>query len=225
MKPSEVSAVIVTRGNVPLDRIVDSLIFDEVIVFDNSQEPRDEMTYGRALAVARAKHRVIYSQDDDIVHTPEDQCRILDAYEPGVMTGCMWDDWSAGAKKQGIPGGYDDLAFAGSGSIYDREIPLVAAARYLEHHPLDDFFRLWADCVIGVLAPSKNLPIVFEELAVADDPYRMCKQPEAAQLKGAAIARARHIRSLGIPNDQKPDAHEAYMNDLLAGEHHERRYL
>lgn len=213
--PRAVSAVIVTRGNVDLQPIVDSLIFDEVIVYDNSAEPEDAMTYGRALALSRAKHRIIYSQDDDLLHTEQHQLAILDAYEPGVLTGCMWPEWSDGARKQGIPGGYDDLAFAGSGSIYDREVPGIAAARYLEHYPLDDFFRLWADCIIGILAPSKNLPLIFEELPCADDPYRMCKQPDAAELKGEAIRRARRVRDLTLsPGGQKRSAHSLYMDEL-----------
>lgn len=210
LDPSEVSAVIVTRGNVDLTEIIESLIFGEVIVWDNSLEPRDEMTYGRALAIERAKHRVIYSQDDDILHTPEDQYRILEAYEPGMLTGCMWPEWSAGAKAQGIPDGYDDLAFAGSGSIYDYDVPAKAAARYLAHLPLDDFFRLWCDCIVGVLAPNQNLPIMFVELAVADDPYRMCKQPDAATHKAEAIRRAHWIRDLHLHEA----VHESFLHDL-----------
>jgi hypothetical protein len=228
LSPRDVTAVIVTRGNVNtvVAEIAKNLIFDDIVIWDNSRETVDQMTYGRALAaITRTRNTVVYSQDDDILHTPEDQRRILAAYEPGVMTGCMWDEWSAGAKAQGIPNGYDDLAFAGSGSIYDRWIPMAAIARYLEHYPEDDFMRLWADCIVGVLAETKNLPIVFEELAVADDPYRMCKQPDAAKLKAEAIRRARHVRGLTTPNERKPDAHRAYMNDILAGKHPENRHL
>jgi len=218
--PSQVSAVLVTRGNVDLTPVLDSLIFDDVVVWDNSVET-NEMTYGRCLAVERAKHPVIFSQDDDLIHSPENQLRLLDEYEPGVLVGCMWDEWSAGAKQQGIRDGYDDLVFAGSGAIYDRNIPGDAAARYLERWPLDDFFRLWADTIIGVLAPNRQVDIRFDILETATADYRMCNQPDAELLKAQAISRAREVRD----TLSKKDAHRLYMDELVAGGRHEHRYL
>lgn len=196
LSPNDVTAVLVTKGNVDLRPVLDSLIFPEVVVFDNSREPVDEMTYGRALAIERASSPVIWSQDDDIVHTAENQRAILSAYTPGVLTGCMWDEWSDGARAQGITDGYDDLVFAGSGSVYDRHIPGVAAAAYLEQYPYDDFFRLWADTIIGVIAPTRQLDVRFEALPCAEDPDRMCNLHDAVANKTEAIRRARWIRDL-----------------------------
>jgi hypothetical protein len=190
---SNVSAVLVTKGNLDLTQVLDSLLFEDVVVWDNNVES-NEMTYGRALAVKRAKHPVIYSQDDDIIHSPDNQRRLLSEYRPGVLTGCMWAEWSEGARKQGIPSGYDDLVFAGSGSVYDAETPGLAAERYLAHYPLDDFFRLWADTIIGVLAPNRQVDLRFEELPCADDPDRMSKQPGFTEQKSEAIRRAREVR-------------------------------
>jgi hypothetical protein len=222
--PSQVSAVIVTRGNVDLTPVLDSLIFDECIVWDNSAERFDAKTYGRVLALARAKHPVIWSQDDDIVHSAENQRRILAEYRPGVLTGCMWQEWSDGAKAQGIENGYDDLVFAGSGAVYDSRIPAAAAARYLEHYPLDDFFLLWADTIIGILAPNRQLDIRFDALPCAEDDYRMCNLPDAVEQKTEAIRRARGVRDrVQIP--RKPDAHDFYLAELEAGRQSEHRYL
>lgn len=219
MSPDRVSAVIVTRGNVDLSPVLDSLIFPDVVVWDNSVE-RDEMTYGIVPAVERAKHSVIWSQDDDIVHTPENQARIVAEYRPGVLTGCMWPEWSAGAYAQGILGGYDDLVFYGSGAVYDRHLPAAAAGRYLEHHPADDFFRLWFSCIFGVIAPTRQLDVQFEALPCAEDAYRMCNLPYAQERKAVAIRRAREVR------DWKPDAHGAYMAEFaLAGAVREHRHL
>jgi glycosyltransferase involved in cell wall biosynthesis len=191
---SQVSAVLVTRGNVDMVPILDSLIFDDVVVWNNSAEDEDAMTYGRVLGISRAKNRIIYSQDDDIIHPPENQRRLLEEYEPGVLTGCMWADWSAGAKKQGIPNGYDDLVFAGSGSIYDRDIPAVAVATYLTFYPRDEFFLLWADTLIGVLAPNRQIDMRFIERPEGDEHYRMAWLPDGVALKAEAIRRAREIR-------------------------------
>lgn len=218
MSPDQVSAVIVTRGNVDLTPVLDTLIFDDVVVWDNSVEP-DLMTYGLVPAVERAKHDVIWSQDDDIVHPPENQARIIAKYRPGVLTGCMWTEWSAGAYQQGILGGYDDLVFYGSGAVYDRNLPARAAARYLAHYPHDDFFRLWFSCIFGVLAPTRQLDVRFLERACASADYRMANLPYAQERKRLAIERARGIR------DGKPDAHQVYMAEHRAGRVREHRYL
>lgn len=186
--------MIVTRGDVDLTPVLESLIFDDVVVFDNSMEPRDEMTYGRVMALWRIKNAVVYSQDDDIIHTPENQLRIIDAYEPGVLTGCMWPEWSDGARAQGIDHGYDDLVFCGSGSVYHADTAAGAAHQYLDAFPDDDFFRLWCDTIVGVIAPSKQLDIRFDALPCAEDDNRMCNLPDAVALKTEAIRRARMVR-------------------------------
>jgi hypothetical protein len=166
---------------------------DDVIVWDNS-ERHNLMTWGRHEAIREARHRVIYSQDDDLVHTPDNINRILDAYQPGTLTGCMWPEWSAGARRQGIANGYDDLVFPGSGSVYDWPIPHRTAARYLHHYPADDFFRLWCDAIIGVLASTVQLDIRFDMLPAALGPGRMATMPGAARNKREAIVRARRVR-------------------------------
>ncbi len=187
------TAVIVTKGDVDLTPVLDSLIFPEVIVWDNSVET-NEMTYGRVQGAARATNPVIYSQDDDIVHSPQNQMMILAAYQPEVMTGCMWPDWSDGARRQGIENGYDDLVFPGSGSISDYTIWAEAVDRYLGQWPHDDFFKLWCDTIIGIIAPTVQLDLRFDELPHADADDRMSHLPDAVALKTEAIRRAREIR-------------------------------
>lgn len=201
----QVSAVIVTRGNMPLAPVISSLEqFDEIVIWDNSVE-ENLMTYGRVAALERCSNEIVYSQDDDITHSPENLRAILDAYQPGVLTGCMWREWSDGARAQGIQNGYDDLVFPGSGSVYHRITPYAAADRYLAHHPADDFFLLWADTIIGILAPTQQLDIRFEALPEAEADYRMCNLPDAVEQKTEAIRRAREIR------DRKPSGREVRL--------------
>jgi hypothetical protein len=195
----KVSAIVVTRGDVPLEPILATFRevdrIDDVVVWDNSKAPGDLMTWGRHYAARYgARHPVIYSQDDDLVHTPDNINRILDAYRPDTLTGCMWPEWSAGARRQGIANGYDDLVFPGSGSVYDYHTAHKAARAYLEHYPYDDFFRLWCDAIIGVLAPTVRLDIRFDTLPAAHGPGRMATLPKAKELKREAIERARRIR-------------------------------
>lgn len=192
LSPDQVSAVIVTRGDVDLTPVLDSLIFTDVVIWNNSVED-DEMTYGRVRALERAAHPVIYSQDDDIVHTPGNQQRIIHAYEAGMLTGCMWPEWSDGARAQGIDGGYDDLVFPGSGSVYHKTTVVEAWQWYLSAYVLDDFARLWCDTIVGVIAPTRQLDIRFEALPCADDANRMCNLPNAVEQKAEAIRRGRRV--------------------------------
>ena len=189
-----VTAVIVTRGDVDLQPVIDSLIFPNVVIWNNSEEATDEMTYGRVLGARLAPTDVIYSQDDDITHSPENQRALVNAYEPGHMVGCMWDEWSAGAKKQGIDNGYDDLVFPGSGTITNRVIWEQAISAYLVDYELDDFFRLWCDTLIGTIAPTLALDLRFDELPHADNDNRMSHLPDGVKNKTEAIRRGREIR-------------------------------
>ncbi len=193
LQPDQVTAVIVTRGDVDLTPVLESLIFDDVIVWDNSVEA-DLKTLGRYAAIAMGRNTVYYSQDDDIIHTPENQLRIISEYKPGVLTGCMWPEWSLGAYQQGIQNGYDDLVFAGSGSVWDGQTVRTALDSYLDHFPSDDFCNLWADTIVGVIAPTKQLDIRFDALPCAEDDNRMCNLPDAVAQKTEAITRARWVR-------------------------------
>jgi hypothetical protein len=188
-----VTAVIVTRGDVDLQPVLDSLIFDDVVVWDNSAE-ENLMTFGRVVGASRAKNKIIYSQDDDIVHSHEHQMQILAAYQPGVLAGCMWKDWSDGARQQGIENGYDDLVFPGSGSISELTLWRESCDAYLTEWPYDDFFFLWSDTIIGVISPTKQLDIRFEELEWGNNDNRMAHMDDAVQLKTEAIRRAREVR-------------------------------
>jgi hypothetical protein len=189
-----VTAVIVTRGDVDMQPVLDSLVFPEVRVWDNSKSDTDQMTYGRLLSALRAETEVIYSQDDDIVHSPENQMQILAAYSPTKLVGCMWKDWSDGARQQGIENGYDDLVFPGSGSISQRSLWTDAHGRYLQHYPHDDFFRMWSDTIIGVISPTIQLPLRFEELDWGNNTNRMAWMDDAVAQKTEAIRRAREVR-------------------------------
>ncbi len=62
-----VAACLVTRGNVPMDDIIDSIPEDwEVVVWDNSKR-EDLAVYGRFAAITLTDAEMIYVQDDDCV--------------------------------------------------------------------------------------------------------------------------------------------------------------
>jgi hypothetical protein len=80
--PSEVSAVLVTRGDVPMDRILDSIKaagITDIVVWNNNTRPINLSCYGRYEGIKEAKNEFIFQQDDDLI-TPV--AEILDAYDP-----------------------------------------------------------------------------------------------------------------------------------------------
>lgn len=187
---SDVTACLVTRGDQPkmLGRILESLIFDRVVVWDNSKEARDWRCAGRYAAAELAPTTIVFFQDDDVLVPAETQQALVDAYEPGVMVA----NWAHGDD----PDGYDDLPLVGCGAIADRSLPLAAVARYEAEWPLDDDFAYEADFVVGALYPAfRHVRLPFEVvLEVAQHPSRLCNQPWQRDLKRRMTDRARSIR-------------------------------
>lgn len=189
MKPSGVTACLVTRGDQPemMNRILDTLVFDNVVVWDNSASD-DHKTAGRYWALFEATSQAVYFQDDDVIVPPATQTALLDAYEPGVMVA----NWGHGDN----PDGYQDLPLVCGGAIVDQDLPWRALNRYLEHWPEDDAFEYESDFVAGVLYPSfRHLRLPFQiELEVAQHETRLCNQPWQRDLKLEITNRARAIR-------------------------------
>jgi hypothetical protein len=149
LSPSDVSCVIPTRGNVDLTQILETLPFDDIIVWDNSLRD-DEGLYGRYAAIEDAKNDVIVTQDDDVLVTCWDQ--LLAAYEPGVLTVNYPEPW--------------DIPWVACGGLFDRELPTRAFDHYFECYPDDDMFRRQVcDAVFCLLTPSvKVLDLGYEDL-------------------------------------------------------------
>lgn len=186
----DVTACLVTRGDAPaaISRVLDSLIFENVIVWDNSKRRVDMKVAGRYGAVLEARTRAVYFQDDDVIVPEETQVALLEAYRPGVVVA----NWAHGEN----PDGYDDLPLVGAGAVLDRDLPWPALDRYLEVFPPDLGFYYEADFIAGVLYPEfEHLRLPFEiDLALAQHPSRLVNQPWQKDLKRKITNRARAIR-------------------------------
>lgn len=188
LRTSDVTACLVTRGDVDLRPIIDTLIFDTVIVWDNSVR-EDRKTAGRYYATDEAKTKVVYYQDDDVIVPRATQLALLDAYEPGIPTAV----YAHGE----TPDGYDDLPLVGAGALVDRELPWTAIGVYGSLAAADESFDYYCDFAIGVLYPIfKQVRLPFEILPVAEDPSRLCNQPWASEMKLLVTERARAIRDM-----------------------------
>lgn len=186
---ADVSAIIVTRGNIEMADIVATLPYDEVIIYDNSQKERDLKCYGRFAAIAEAKHDVIYFQDDDIIFREHDQ--LLAAYEPGRITTNMPSPWYEANS-------YDVLrcALVGAGSLVPRDLPWLSFELYLSEWPEDDLFLTYCDFVHGILTPSKRFDFGYEILPHASAPGRIYTAEGAHERKMTVVDRAIALRDI-----------------------------
>lgn len=166
----QVSAVLVTRGDVDLQPILETLPFRNVIVWDNSQR-QDLAVYGRYAAIDEALFDVVYVQDDDVILPADSIEALLAAYEPGHVVCNMPERFRHDF--------YDDHALVGFGAIFDRDLPRAAEARFLAaNYTLDTrHFHRTFDVVFTALTPRILVDVAYAQLPWAEDASRMYRQP------------------------------------------------
>lgn len=185
LDPRDVSAVIVSRGNVDLEPCLATLPYGEVVVWNNSEREHDYKVFGRYAAIPETKNPVIYWQDDDVVFTAHEE--LLRAYEPGRVVCNMDQGWIDGA-------GYGDfLGMIGAGSLCDASIPAEVFARYRALYPFDDDLLLECDFAFGTMAPFKRVDLGYEARPFTDDADRLYRQPGQTERKWAMINRGRAL--------------------------------
>jgi hypothetical protein len=184
----EVSAIVVTRGDVDLRPIYDSIPLGWEIVWWNNGDGTVTIThrdreyycdvresglpdlgvYGRYAAIEYASHPIIFIQDDDCVI--RDPSRIVATYEPGIVSFNMPYSFRDG----GV-----DSEMVGFGSCFHRDLP----TRTFDHFYEMGFEFTWplfhrtCDVVFTSLTPTK---MVHEPLELLDYSYadnRMWRQP------------------------------------------------
>jgi hypothetical protein len=180
-----VSACLVTRGDQPqqLMRIMETLPYAEVIVWDNSQRA-DLKTAGRYAAMLEAQHDVVYFQDDDTLFTHHQE--LCEAYEPGTIT-AVYAHYPE-------EGGYGDMPLVCGGALADKRAVMKTYLHFLSTDPTDED-NAYADFWVGILTPHKQVRLPFEiNYEIAQHPSRLCNQPWAADAKRRVTERARAIR-------------------------------
>lgn len=181
----QVTAVLITRGDVDLDPILETLPYDDVVVWDGRERDEQPGTYGRYLAMYEAAHDVVYLQDDDCVFCDHDA--LLAEYRPGMLTAVYGHGEN--------PDGLEDVALVHGGAVVDRSVSLRAFDKYLTMWPVDEGFYREADMIHGTLCPSRQLPLPYEiRMEVATRPSRMANQPWQRGLKHEITERARAVR-------------------------------
>jgi LmbE family N-acetylglucosaminyl deacetylase len=155
--PSEMSAVIVTRGDVDLDPILEQLkVFDDVVVWDNSRGGGpDQFVFGRYVGAQLARNDLVYVQDDDAL-VPIDL--LLRSYRRGERLCNMPDGFAHHPN-------YAHFSLIGWGAIFPRADAVEAFERYhAAGHPPDEEFMRRADVVFTTLAPFRRVDVGHEDL-------------------------------------------------------------
>ena len=183
---ADVTACLVTRGDVRIQPILDSLIFP-TIVWNNSTRD-DWKVAGRYMAALSAPTRWVYWQDDDTIVPRETQQALMDAVAGG-------DDIVANWGHGENPDGYDDLPLVCGGAIANWRSAWQAILRYAAHYPLDDDFKYEADFVVGALYRQwTHVHLPFEIRDVAYNGRRLAEEPWQRDLKREITDRARALR-------------------------------
>lgn len=183
----DVSAVLVTRGDVDLSRILGALtVFHDVVVWDNSKR-EDWRLFGRYIGMAECERDIIYVQDDDIFVPPATITGLLRAYQPGVITANMSEGWAAGRDML-------DAVQIGAGGLMDRTIPERAFAKYDTLFPRDDLFYLYTDTIVAIPSRIKRVDLPLEVLGWGYAPNRMNALPDFAECLAESIRRGRIVR-------------------------------
>lgn len=184
IRPEEVTACLVTRGDVDLDPILATLNRYHDVIIWGPDRPENHV-YGRYLAMNEATTRVVYTQDDDCIFRHHDE--LLEEYEPGKIVAVYGhgDD----------PDGYDDMALVHGGALMDRQLPVSAFMDYGRFWPYDEGFLREADMVNGTISPHRHVDLPYEiRMEIATAPNRMCNQPWQRDLKLKITNQARAVR-------------------------------
>lgn len=188
LDPRNVTAVLITRGDQPemLSRIIDTLPYPDVIVWDNSVRPNHRIA-SRYMAAMLADTDVVYSQDDDCLFRHHNE--LLAAYEEGITTAVYGHGDN--------DGGYGDLPLPCGGILFHKQQCWDAweqvrdACRDLPDHETESY----ADFGVGVLVPFKQVHLPFEiNMEIAQGPERLCNQPGAYDWKARVVERCRALK-------------------------------
>lgn len=187
LQPSDVSAVLVTRGDVDLSRILEGLaVFNDVVVWNNA-EREDWRLFGRYMGMAECERDIVYVQDDDIFLPARTIRRIVAAYEPGVIVANMSEGWARGRDML-------DAVQVGAGAVLDRDIPGKAFAKYDTMFPRDDLFYLYTDTLVAIPSRIRRLNLPLEVLGWGYAANRMNALPDFAECLAESIRRGRAVR-------------------------------
>lgn len=183
-----ISAVVVTRGNVDLTEVLEPLqIFSHVVVWDNS-ERQDLSVYGRYAALEEVRTHWVYVQDDDcVIDDPE---RIVQVAEEGFVVCNMPQEFRHEF--------YLHHGLVGFGAVFERDAPAKAFKRFADGHPRrlkTPVFRRTCDVAFTALTPRKLVDIPVRLMPWATDADRMYRSETHVAERAETLRLALAVRN------------------------------
>ena len=160
-----VAACLVTRGDVDLSPILESLPYGEVVVWDNSVR-ENLRAFGRYQAAGETQADTIYVQDDDCVLSPAAHQLLEQSYRLAP----------AGTAVLHIEENRD-VPWVGFGALIPRGLWEEPHARYLDRWPRDDDFLDFCDAIFTMQARVRRCYAGHRDLPWAEAASRTCNQP------------------------------------------------
>lgn len=180
-----VAACLVTRGNVPMDDIIESIPEEwEVVVWDNSQR-EDLGVYGRYAAVTLTDAELIYVQDDDCVLDPA-AFETFQTFTPALLLNTIYTNMPERFRPY-----YPDSCLIGFGAMFHRDLPGIAFEKMNWDPP---FFNLTCDVYFTALSKRFLLDLPYRDQPWASDSDRMWKRPNHVGERNEALREARTYR-------------------------------
>jgi hypothetical protein len=188
---ADVTACLVTRGDVDLEPILETLPYPNVLIWNARERDRADAygMYVRWLCVAEAPTAIVYVQDDDCLFQRHEE--LVDSYRPGVIV----STYGHGENADGL----EEFPLLHGGAIMDRDLAAPALERYLELWPADEAFYRYCDLIVGGLNQSETVDLPFAiDHEIAARPNRMAHMEGARELKHTLAERVRQIRKAEI---------------------------
>ena len=176
--PKEVSAVLVTRGDVEMGAIIDSIRaagVEDIVVWDNAQRPVDLQCYGRYVAINEARHEIIYHQDDDLIAPVAE---ILAAYDP------VADCNSIVANNRAD----EEWRLTAMGVVFRRGLA-HCFDEYIARYGFDDDFCRICDVVFAYQHEYRRIVLGYTDLPWQTAPNSMYLQPGHMEVRERALQR------------------------------------
>lgn len=172
-----ITACLVTRGDVQMDTIRASLPFRDILIWDNSAAEQDVSCYGRFKAAMTAATPLILTQDDDCLMPV---FGLLEAFDPAKMRMLV-----------NVPP--DEKPLTAWGAIFYRDTVKAAFDRYLAAYPEDDFFYRTCDVIHTSLTPWDRVDLGHADFPWAAAENRMYRAPDHYDVREEAERRCKTL--------------------------------
>lgn len=165
--PAQVSAVLVTKGDVDLSEILDSIRsagVHDIVVWNNAERDRDLSCYGRYAGIVDARNLYVFHQDDDLI-APVGE--ILACYDP------VKDDRVIVANNRPD----ESWPLTAMGTLFRRDLA-DCFQPYIDAYGEDDDFYRVSDVVFAYMNAYRRITVGYRDLPWAATPERMHLQPD-----------------------------------------------